>query len=102
MSRQVVNYRAVVEQLRIYLGNETSVTNYLSKCIYSIGIGGNDYINNYFLPAFYPTSRLYSPQQYATLLIQQYTEQLKVSENTHTHTQRSKQAIKCTLGSNGN
>lgn len=91
MSRQVVNYRAVVEQLRIYLGNETSVTNYLSKCIYSIGIGGNDYINNYFLPAFYPTSRLYSPQQYATLLIQQYTEQLKVSENTHTHTHTGKQ-----------
>ncbi|KAJ8626731.1 hypothetical protein MRB53_020038 [Persea americana] len=43
--------------------------------------GGNDYINNYFLPAFYPTSRLYSPQQYATLLIQQYKEQFKIMYN---------------------
>jgi len=61
------------------LGNEDSAANYLSKCIYSIGLGSNDYLNNYFMPQFYSSSRQYSPDEYADVLIQAYTEQLKVS-----------------------
>ncbi|KAE8724254.1 GDSL esterase/lipase [Hibiscus syriacus] len=38
----------------------------------------NDYLNNYFMPLFYSTGRRFSPEQYADVLIQQYTQQLQV------------------------
>jgi len=57
---------------------------YLSKCMYSITIGSNDYLSNYFLPMFYPTSQQYTPEQYAKLLIQQLTQQVMVSTNSFT------------------
>ncbi|XP_047948732.1 GDSL esterase/lipase At1g29670-like [Salvia hispanica] len=74
---QVNNYRNTVQQVVNILGNESSAADYLSKCIYSVGIGSNDYLNNYFMPLYYSSSRQYSPEQYANLLIQQYTQQLK-------------------------
>ncbi|KAH6759467.1 GDSL-like Lipase/Acylhydrolase superfamily protein [Perilla frutescens var. hirtella] len=74
---QVNNYRNTVEQVVNILGDEASAADYLSKCIYSVGIGSNDYLNNYFMPLTYPTSRRYTPEQYANVLIQQYTEQLR-------------------------
>lgn len=60
------------------LGNQDQAANYLSRCIYSIGLGSNDYLNNYFQPLYYSTGRQYTPEQYADLLIQQYTQQLQV------------------------
>ncbi|WRX35031.1 GDSL lipase/esterase - like 10 [Theobroma cacao] len=38
----------------------------------------NDYINNYFVPEFYNTSRQYTPEQYAAVLVEQYSHQIKV------------------------
>ena len=73
------NYQNTVSQVVNLLGNEDSAANYLSKCIYSIGLGSNDYLNNYFMPQFYSSSRQYSTDEYADVLIQAYTEQLKVS-----------------------
>lgn len=72
------NYKNTVAQVVEILGDEDSAANYLSKCIYSIGVGSNDYLNNYFMPQYYPTSRQYSPQQYADVLIQQYSQQIRV------------------------
>lgn len=60
------------------LGDENTAANYLSRCIYSIALGSNDYLNNYFQPLYYSTGRQYTPEQYANLLIQQYTQQLQV------------------------
>ncbi|XP_059289880.1 GDSL esterase/lipase At5g45670-like [Lycium ferocissimum] len=74
---QVNNYRNTVQQVVQILGDEDSASNYLSKCIYSIGLGSNDYLNNYFMPIYYSTSRQYNPEQYADVIIQQYTQQLK-------------------------
>lgn len=78
---QVNNYKNTVAQVVDILGDEDSAANYLSKCIYSIGVGSNDYLNNYFMPQYYPTSRQYSPEQYADVLIQEYTEQLRALYN---------------------
>uniref|UniRef100_A0A2K1R7R0 SGNH hydrolase-type esterase domain-containing protein n=1 Tax=Populus trichocarpa TaxID=3694 RepID=A0A2K1R7R0_POPTR len=39
---------------------------------------GDDYLNNYFVPGYYNTSRLYTPEQFAKVLIVQYYKQLKV------------------------
>ncbi|CAH9141524.1 unnamed protein product [Cuscuta epithymum] len=76
-SGQVRNYKSTVEQVVQILGDEDSAANYLSQCIYSIGVGSNDYLNNYFMPIYYSSSRQYTPDQYADILIQQYTEQLQ-------------------------
>ncbi|XP_075666579.1 GDSL esterase/lipase At5g45670-like [Castanea sativa] len=76
-SGQVKNYQNTVSQVVNLLGNEDSAANYLSKCIYSIGLGSNDYLNNYFMPAFYSSGSRYTPEQYADDLIDQYNQQLK-------------------------
>ncbi|GFP96949.1 GDSL esterase/lipase at5g45670 [Phtheirospermum japonicum] len=78
---QVNNYRNTVEQVVGILGDQDSAASYLSKCIYSVGVGSNDYLNNYFMPLYYSSSRRYSPEQYADVLIQQYTEQLRTLYN---------------------
>ncbi|XP_038995644.1 GDSL esterase/lipase At1g29670-like [Hibiscus syriacus] len=80
-SGQVRNYRQTVAQVVNLLGSEANAADYLSKCIYSIGLGSNDYLNNYFMPLFYSTSRRYNPEQYADVLIQQYTQQLQALYN---------------------
>ncbi|KDP21169.1 hypothetical protein JCGZ_21640 [Jatropha curcas] len=77
-SGQVKNYQNTVSQIVNLLGDENTTANYLSKCIFSIGLGSNDYLNNYFMPQFYSSSRQYTPEQYANVLIQQYTQQLRI------------------------
>lgn len=54
------------------------VTNYLNKCLYTVNMGTNDYINNYFMPQYYPTRNLYNPDQFSTLLVARYRAQLQV------------------------
>ncbi|KAL8502157.1 hypothetical protein ACS0TY_021317 [Phlomoides rotata] len=75
---QVSNYKNTVAQVVDILGDEDTTADYLSKCIYSIGVGSNDYLNNYFMPKFYSTANQYLPDQYADALIEQYTQQLRV------------------------
>lgn len=81
MSGQVNNYKNTISQVVNILGDENTAANYLSKCIYSVGLGSNDYLNNYFMPNIYSTSRRYTPDQYADVLIQQYRAQLVVYIN---------------------
>ncbi|KAA3471593.1 GDSL esterase/lipase [Gossypium australe] len=61
--------------------NNTETKLLLNRCIYSIQIGTNDYINNYFKPEFYDTSRRFTQTQYATLLVHQLSNQLKTLYN---------------------
>lgn len=75
---QVQNYQAAVQQVVNILGDEDSASNYLSKCIFTVGMGSNDYLNNYFMPAFYSTGRQYTPEQYADDLINRYSQHLTV------------------------
>ncbi|GAB2299036.1 hypothetical protein Dimus_033110 [Dionaea muscipula] len=76
-SGQVNNYKTTVSQLVNLLGDQDSATSYLSKCIYSIGLGSNDYLNNYFMPLYYTSGLRYTPSQFADVLIQEYTQQLE-------------------------
>ncbi|KAJ1426188.1 SGNH hydrolase superfamily [Sesbania bispinosa] len=41
----------------------------------------NDYLNNYFLPEHYQSNRMYSPDQFAGALVQQYSTQLQALHN---------------------
>ncbi|XP_038695466.1 GDSL esterase/lipase At4g18970-like [Tripterygium wilfordii] len=78
MDEQLQNHKKIVTKIVKQFGNDKSLAaNYLAKCIYTVTIGSNDYLNNYFLPQFYPTSREYTPDQFATLLFQRYSQQLQ-------------------------
>lgn len=54
------------------------IAEYLSKSIFVISIGSNDYINNYLEPGIYDTSRRYTPQAFAKLLNDNLFQQLQV------------------------
>ncbi|KAI4372033.1 hypothetical protein MLD38_010320 [Melastoma candidum] len=78
---QVQNYQNTVSQVVNILGSESSAADYLSQCIYTAGLGSNDYLNNYFMPQSYSTSQRYTPDQYAAVLIEQYSRQLRTLYN---------------------
>ncbi|KAK9162035.1 hypothetical protein Syun_002937 [Stephania yunnanensis] len=77
MNQQLENYASTVQQMRrMFRRNDTELENYLSKCIFYVGMGSNDYLNNYFMPDMYSTSSDYNPKTYAALLLQDYSRQL--------------------------
>ncbi|KAJ6731553.1 hypothetical protein OIU79_002801 [Salix purpurea] len=77
MDEQLKNHRTIVSRITRMLGSKDSALKYLNKCIYTVDMGNDDYIMNYFMPQFYSTSRQYNVEQFAAALIQQYSEQLK-------------------------
>ncbi|KAL3851427.1 hypothetical protein ACJIZ3_013309 [Penstemon smallii] len=81
LSGQLINHATTISRLGQLISPPNTVNNYLNKCLYTINIGSNDYINNYLLPRFYRTSVLFTPDQYAEALIQKYTLQLRTLYN---------------------
>ncbi|KAL3813511.1 hypothetical protein ACJIZ3_014779 [Penstemon smallii] len=69
--------RTVKTDLPRHYQNSNELSNYLSRSIYVISIGSNDYINNYLEPQRYDSSKRYTPQSYAQLLINQLSIQLQ-------------------------
>ncbi|XP_071697878.1 GDSL esterase/lipase At4g18970-like [Rutidosis leptorrhynchoides] len=80
-SGQVNNYVTTVSQVVSILGSVNAAANHLKRCIFSIGLGSNDYLNNYFMPDYYDTSRRYNVKQYADDLIKRYTKQIRILYN---------------------
>ncbi|KAL0793440.1 hypothetical protein Bca101_064817 [Brassica carinata] len=78
---QVANHVNTVSQVVNILGDQNQASSYLSKCIYSIGLGSNDYLNNYFMPTFYSTGNQFTPDSFGDDLIARYTEQLRILYN---------------------
>ncbi|XP_071709615.1 GDSL esterase/lipase At5g45670-like [Rutidosis leptorrhynchoides] len=81
MDRQLLNHKTVLSRLSTLQSNSTFTKKYLKKCIYLTNMGSNDYINNYLIPSIYPTSNIYNSEQYAEVLVQQYSQQLKTLYN---------------------
>lgn len=79
MGVQLLNHKLTILRVAILLGNSTLASEHMKKCLYVVNIGSNDYINNYLMPQYYPTSTLYSPQNFAQLLIDVYKKHLTVS-----------------------
>ncbi|KAL5577072.1 hypothetical protein UlMin_018771 [Ulmus minor] len=75
LDRQLQNHQTIVSRIIVKLGSREAAKDHLSKCLYYVGMGSNDYINNYFKPQS-PTSRLYTPEKYAEVLVQQYHNQI--------------------------
>ncbi|KAK1375447.1 GDSL-lipase protein [Heracleum sosnowskyi] len=80
-NNQLRNHQDIISRITNILGSNESTTSHLNKCLYYVGLGNNDYINNYLKPLFYSSSHKYTPQQFAEVLIQQYSEQIKTLYN---------------------
>jgi len=79
MNEQLVNHQVTLSRIASLRGSTLAeAKTYVGQCIYSVGMGSNDYINNYLMTQIYPTSRLFTPDQYAAALICQYEQQLRV------------------------
>ncbi|MED6132728.1 hypothetical protein PIB30_021554 [Stylosanthes scabra] len=73
-NEQIRNLENTLNQITANLGADAMATQ-LSRCLFFVGIGSNDYLNNYLMPN-YPTRNQYNAQQYANLLAQTYNTQL--------------------------
>ncbi|XP_068325313.1 GDSL esterase/lipase At1g29670-like isoform X2 [Pyrus communis] len=76
MGEQLKNHRTTVLRIIDIFGKKSLAKNQLNQCLYSVGMGSNDYINNYFMPQYYTTSQKYTLEEYADVLIKQYTRQI--------------------------
>lgn len=75
-NQQIKNFQNTLDQITDNLG-AIDVAKAIGNSIFFVGMGSNDYLNNYLMPN-YPTKNQYNAQQYADLLVQQYTQQLQV------------------------
>ncbi|KAK2994574.1 hypothetical protein RJ640_012741 [Escallonia rubra] len=73
---QLVHHGITIKKLLVQQRNVTFTKEHLGKCIYAVAMGINDYINNYLMPT-YPARYVYTPNQYAEVLIRQYSKQLR-------------------------
>lgn len=73
-NQQIRNFENTLDQITGNLG-ATTVAPVVAQCIFFVGMGSNDYLNNYLMPN-YPTRSQYNSRQFADLLTQQYTQQL--------------------------
>ncbi|GMH19438.1 hypothetical protein Nepgr_021279 [Nepenthes gracilis] len=71
---QLQNHQLTISSISRLLGGEAP--GYLSECLYSVYIGSNDYMLNYFSPGSSAT-RNYSPKQFTNDLIDQISQRLK-------------------------
>lgn len=81
-NQQLQNHQITITRMGDILGNKDAALNQLKQCLYSVGMGSNDYLNNYFMPERYPTSKTYTtPEAYAKALVEQYSTQLMTLYN---------------------
>lgn len=78
---QLLNHATIISRIRILLRDPITVKNYLNQCLYAVNIGSNDYLNNYLMPQSYPSSTLFTPDQFADLLIRTLSLKLKALYN---------------------
>ncbi|CAI9782105.1 unnamed protein product [Fraxinus pennsylvanica] len=79
LNKQLQNHLTTILRLAHLLGSMGRAKQHLRTCLYNVYMGSNDYLNYYLLPQFYSPRRLYTPQAFADILIQQYSQQLRVS-----------------------
>ncbi|KAL6626529.1 hypothetical protein ACP70R_030255 [Stipagrostis hirtigluma subsp. patula] len=79
LAEQVDHFRTAASDMGrtpAFRGNGTKLTEHLARCIFFVGMGSNDYLNNYFMPDYYGTAEDYDPAAYAALLLQDYSRHL--------------------------
>ncbi|KAF0900813.1 hypothetical protein E2562_035310 [Oryza meyeriana var. granulata] len=79
-NQQIQNFESTVEQIAGAVGEEAAAS-MVAQSILFVGLGSNDYLNNYLMPN-YNTRRQYNPRQFADLLADRYAAQLTLSKNS--------------------
>ncbi|KAL5539279.1 hypothetical protein UlMin_042744 [Ulmus minor] len=74
--QQLKNHQITVSRLAKKYGN-SKAKKYLNKCLYWVGMGHNDYLNNYFMPKLYSSRSRYNSREYARLLTDRYHDQIE-------------------------
>ncbi|KAJ0024289.1 hypothetical protein Pint_07493 [Pistacia integerrima] len=72
--QQIRNFQNTLDQITGNLG-AADLSEAIARSIFFVGMGSNDYLNNYLMPN-YNTKNEYNAQQYADLLVEQYRQQL--------------------------
>ncbi|RLN03340.1 GDSL esterase/lipase [Panicum miliaceum] len=73
-NQQIQNFESTVAQIAAAAGASAAAER-LARSIVFVGMGSNDYLNNYLAPN-YDTRRRYDPRQFADLLARQFASQL--------------------------
>ncbi|ONK73169.1 uncharacterized protein A4U43_C04F27990 [Asparagus officinalis] len=73
-NQQIKNFESTLDQITDNLGAD-AVADAIAHCIFFVGMGSNDYLNNYLMPN-YNTRNEYNGEQFSDLLVQQYSRQL--------------------------
>ncbi|KAG6753493.1 hypothetical protein POTOM_043561 [Populus tomentosa] len=76
MDLQLYNHKIIASRIAKELGGADVANKYLGQCIYAVEMGYNDYLNNYYGEG-YNSSKIYTPEQFAQLLVQTYEIQLE-------------------------
>lgn len=79
LATQIRNHKAIITRITNLQNNKTLTDGHLKRCIYLSNIGSNDYINNFLIPELYPECHKYSSDEYAAILVRQYSQHLTVS-----------------------
>ncbi|CAM8921358.1 hypothetical protein QQ045_032258 [Rhodiola kirilowii] len=74
--QQVFLHKLTVSRIARLLKGRSAALSYLNRCIYTVGLGSNDYVNNYFLFDAYTTSQEYTTEAFAEYLAQEFLRQL--------------------------
>lgn len=78
LNEQLRNHEVAISRLAALLGSKKAAKQRLNSCLYYVGMGNNDYLGNY-MPQYYDSTTKYTPQQFAAVLIKQYSKQLRVT-----------------------
>ncbi|XP_047154624.1 GDSL esterase/lipase At1g29670-like [Vigna umbellata] len=97
---QLANHSVIVSEIATRLGSPDLAQEYLEKCLYYVNIGSNDYMANYFLPQFYPTSSMYTVEQYTEVLIEELSQHFQALHElgARKYASAGLGLIGCTLG----
>ncbi|KAL9266378.1 GDSL esterase/lipase-like protein [Drosera capensis] len=75
---QVDNHRDIISRIHRNLGN-SAAESLLNKCLYTINMGSNDFINNYFAPKLgCNSSKRSTVDKFTTELIDAYSKQIQL------------------------
>ncbi|GAB4831499.1 hypothetical protein Ancab_005517 [Ancistrocladus abbreviatus] len=75
LDEQLQNHQTTIASMSSILGDDAS--EHLNACLYSVYIGSNDFMLNYFATAGVSISTRETPEQFIDSLIDQYSKQLK-------------------------
>jgi hypothetical protein len=75
---QIEYFKDTLQELSVLLGPGPALADYLSKSLFGIVFGSNDYLNNYLINST-GFSRQFTPDEYRLYVAQAFSKQLLVT-----------------------